>query len=158
MRAQHAVTAPRLERLVAGAVHRPGDEGYDAARRPLSPALDPRPALVVEAQSAADVRAVVVAAREQDLPLAVQATGHGTHVAADGALLVRTSAMATVLVDPDRRVARVGPGARWGGVLAAAAPFGLAPLAGSSPDVGVTGYPLGGGVGWLARRHGLAAA
>ena len=65
--------------------------------------------------------------------------------------------MATVLVDPDRRVARVGPGAVWGEVLAAAAPFGLAPLSGSSPTVGVTGYTLGGGVGWLARKHGFAA-
>jgi FAD/FMN-containing dehydrogenase len=65
--------------------------------------------------------------------------------------------MASVLIDPDRRVARVGPGARWRDVLAAAAPFGLAPLSGSSPDVGVTGYTLGGGLGWLARAYGLAA-
>jgi FAD/FMN-containing dehydrogenase len=65
--------------------------------------------------------------------------------------------MATVLVDPDRRVARVGPGAVWADVLTAAAPFGLAPLSGSSPSVGVTGYTLGGGLGWLARRHGFAA-
>ena len=65
--------------------------------------------------------------------------------------------MKSVLVDPDRRIARVGPGARWADVLAAAAPFGLAPLSGSSPDVGVTGYTLGGGLGWLAREHGLAA-
>ncbi|NUP78312.1 MAG: FAD-binding protein, partial [Nonomuraea sp.] len=71
--------------------------------------------------------------------------------------LVRTSAMASVLVDPARGVARVGPGARWGEVIAAAAPFGLAPLSGSSPSVGVTGYTLGGGLGWLARRYGFAA-
>jgi FAD/FMN-containing dehydrogenase len=113
--------------------------------------------MVVEASRAADVRAAVVAAREHDLPLAVQATGHGTHAAPDGAILIRTTGMATVLVDPDRRVARVGPGAVWGDVLTAAAPFGLAPLSGSSPDVGVTGYTLGGGVGWLARKHGFAA-
>jgi FAD/FMN-containing dehydrogenase len=65
--------------------------------------------------------------------------------------------MAAVLVDPDRRIARVGPGAVWGDVVTAAAPFGLAPLSGSSPSVGVTGYTLGGGLGWLARRHGFAA-
>jgi FAD/FMN-containing dehydrogenase len=65
--------------------------------------------------------------------------------------------MATVLVDPDRRVARVGAGATWGQVLAAAAPFGLAPLSGSAPSVGVTGFTLGGGVGWLSRRYGFAA-
>jgi FAD/FMN-containing dehydrogenase len=72
-------------------------------------------------------------------------------------MLLKTTAMAHVLVDPDRRVARVGPGARWADVLAAAAPFGLAPLSGSSPTVGVTGYTLGGGLGWLGRKFGFAA-
>jgi FAD/FMN-containing dehydrogenase len=152
-----AAIARRLTRLVHGAVHAPGDPGYDEQRRPLHPTIDPRPAVIVQASRAADVRASVLAARENDLPLAVQATGHGTHVPSDGAILLRTSAMATVLVDPDRRVARVGPGARWGDVIAAAAPFGLAPLAGSSPSVGVAGYTLGGGVGWLSRKHGFAA-
>jgi FAD/FMN-containing dehydrogenase len=149
--------ARRLRRALAGELHVPGEPGYEVARRPLHETIDPRPAMVVAARGAADVRAAVVAAREHDLPLAVQATGHGTHVPADGAILVRTSGMAAVLVDPDRRVARVGPGAVWGDVLAAAAPFGLAPLSGSSPSVGVTGYTLGGGLGWLARRHGFAA-
>ncbi|WP_196255767.1 FAD-binding oxidoreductase [Micromonospora sp. WMMC415] len=142
---------------IDGRVLLPGDEGYDTHRKPLNPALDPRPAVVVRAAGTADVRRAVLAARHHKLPFAVQATGHGTHVAHDGALLLRTGAMAAVLVDPDRRVARVGPGARWGDVLAAAAPFGLAPLSGSSPDVGVVGYTLGGGLGWLAREHGLAA-
>jgi FAD/FMN-containing dehydrogenase len=153
----HLVAARRLRRAFAGAVHLPGEVAYDGQRQPLHATIDPWPAMVVEASGAADVRAAVVAAREHDLPLAVQATGHGTHVASDGAILLRTSDMATVLVDPDRRVARVGPGAVWGGVVAAAAPFGLAPLSGSSPSVGVTGYTLGGGVGWLARKHGFAA-
>lgn len=142
---------------IAGPVHLPGTPGYDSLRRPLNPALDPRPAVVVEAGGTADVREAVLAARRHALPFAVQATGHGTHVAADDALLLRTGAMASVLVDPDRRVARVGPGARWRDVLDAARPFGLAPLSGSSPDVGVTGYTLGGGLGWLGRKHGLAA-
>ncbi|MGW5668114.1 FAD-binding oxidoreductase [Micromonospora sp. NPDC003776] len=141
----------------SGPIFLPGDDGYDDHRRPLNPALDPRPAVVVRAADATDVRQAVLAARHHDLPFAVQATGHGTHVAHDGALLLHTGAMASVLVDPDRRVARVGPGARWGDVLRASAPFGLAGLSGSSPDVGVTGYTLGGGLGWLARRHGLAA-
>jgi FAD/FMN-containing dehydrogenase len=149
--------ARRLRRALAGELHVPGEPGYDVARRPLHDTIDPRPAMVVEARGAADVRAAVVAARAHDLPLAVQATGHGTHVPADDAILVRTSEMAAVLVDPARRVARVGAGAVWGDVLAAATPFGLAPLSGSSPSVGVTGYTLGGGLGWLARRHGFAA-
>src|SRR3954447_22151065 len=152
-----AAAARLLRRTLRGRLHRPGDAAYDALRRPLSPALDPRPALVVEAYGAGDVRAAGVAAREYALPFAVQGTGHGTHVACDGGVLVRTGAMATVLVDPDRRVAHVGAGARWADVLAAAAPCGLAPLSGSDPSVGVACYTLGGGLGWLARRHGLAA-
>jgi FAD/FMN-containing dehydrogenase len=147
----------RLHREFRGATHRPGDPGYDELRRPLNPSLDPRPAIVVEATGSGDVQAAVRAARERALPIAVQATGHGAHESYRGGVLVNTSAMSTVLVDPDRRIARVGPGATWGQVLAAAAPFGLAPLSGSAPSVGVTGYTLGGGLGWLSRRFGFAA-
>jgi FAD/FMN-containing dehydrogenase len=142
---------------LTGQVYGPGDDGYDERRRALNPAIEHRPLAVVEALRAADVRAAVEAARRQNLPIAVQATGHGTHAAIDGGILLRTGGMAAVMVDPERRTARVGPGARWAQVLAAAAPFGLAPLSGSAPSVGVTGYTLGGGMGWLARRYGLAA-
>ncbi|MEQ4716963.1 FAD-binding oxidoreductase [Nonomuraea sp. B19D2] len=141
----------------AGAVHLPGEAGYDELRRSLNPRVDSRPAVVAEAHSVRDLRTALLAARQHGVPFAVQATGHGTHAACDGGVLVRTSPMASVLVDPDRRIARVGPGAQWGEVIAAAAPFGLAPLSGSSPSVGVTGYTLGGGLGWLARMHGFAA-
>jgi FAD/FMN-containing dehydrogenase len=144
-------------RRLTGAVHLPGGAGYDEQRQPLHPAIDPQPAIVVEAFGSADVRGAVLAARAHGLPLAVQATGHGTYVPSDGAVLLKTSGMAAVLVDPDRAVAHVGPGATWGDVLAAAAPFGLAPLSGSAPSVGVTGYTLGGGLGWLARKYGFAA-
>lgn len=140
-----------------GPVHRPGEPGYDEQRRAVNPALDARPAVVAEAYGVGDLRAALLAARSHDLPFAVQATGHGTHVACDGGVLVKTAAMASVLVDPVRGVARVGPGARWGAVLAAAAPSGLAPLSGSAPSVGVTGYTLGGGLGWLGRAYGFAA-
>jgi FAD/FMN-containing dehydrogenase len=112
---------------------------------------------VVAATNAAEVRAAVLGARERDLPLSVYATGHGTLAEDPAGVQLHTSAMAEVLVDPDRRTARVGPGARWEQVLAAAAPFGLAPLSGSHGSVGVAGYTLGGGMGWLGRRFGLAA-
>lgn len=146
-----------LGRTFSGAVHLPGDEGYDAHRRPLAPTLDPRPALVAEATNIADVHAAVVAARDYDVPFAVQATGHGTHVPCDDGLLLKTTSMNTVQVDPHRQVAHVGPGAVWGDVLAAASAYGLAPLSGSSNSVGVTGFTLGGGMGWLGRLYGLAA-
>jgi FAD/FMN-containing dehydrogenase len=113
--------------------------------------------MVVEASRVSDVRAAVIAARDSRLPVAIQATGHGLQRAYEGGLLVNTSAMSAVLVDPDRRIARVGPGATWWQVVAAAAPFGLAPLSGSAPSVGVTGYTLGGGLSWLSRKHGFAA-
>jgi FAD binding domain/Berberine and berberine like len=146
-----------LRRGFDGAVHLPGDPGYNDARRPLNPSLDPRPAIVAAATSSADIQVAVLAARESDLPVAVQATGHGLHTSYAGGLMIDTSPMSSVVVDPDRRLARVGPGATWGRVIAAAAPFGLAPLSGSAPSVGVTGFTLGGGVGWLSRRHGFAA-
>jgi FAD/FMN-containing dehydrogenase len=114
--------------------------------------------MIVEATTTADVRDAVLTARERSLPFAVHATGHGGPMPdADRAVVVATSRMSGVLVDPRRRTARVRAGARWADVIAAAAPFGLAPLSGSSPTVGVVGYTLGGGLGWLSRRYGLAA-
>ena len=140
-----------------GPLHLPGEPAYDTHRATWSGSIDPRPAVVAEALTPSDVRAAVLIARDHGLPFAVQATGHGTLVPADGGLLLKTSRMAEVLVDPDRRVARVGPGAIWGDVIAAAAPCGLAPVTGSEPTVGVAGFTLGGGVGWLSRKLGFAA-
>ena len=134
-----------------------GDPRYDAARLAWNRRVDPRPAVVVEADGPADVCAAVITAREHDLAFAVQATGHGTVLPADGGVLLKTSRMAAVEVDLDRRIARVGPGALWADVIAAAAPFGLAPISGMTPAVGVTGYTLGGGTGWLSRTYGFAA-
>ncbi|WP_157253001.1 FAD-binding oxidoreductase [Nonomuraea typhae] len=152
------MTQQTISRDLGFTTYLPGQPGYDEHRaQPFNPALDARPALVARALTAHDVRMAVLEARERDLPLAVQSTGHGTHVPANGGLLLKTTDMSGVRVDPHRRVAKAGPGARWADVLAAAAPYGLAPLSGSSPTVGVTGYTLGGGLGWLARRYGFAA-
>ena len=142
-----------LRRALPGAVYVPGEEPYEQHR----PAYRGAPAMVVEAHRAADVQTALRVARDSELPLTVQATGHGTLVPPDGGLLLRTSAMAQVLVDPDQRIAYVGPGARWSQVIAAAEPFGLAPLSGDTPSVGVAGYTLGGGLSWLSRRYGFAA-
>jgi FAD/FMN-containing dehydrogenase len=140
-----------------GALWFPGDVEYDEQRRSVIPSVDSRPLLVAEAQGRTDVQAAVRAAREYGVPLAVQATGHGTRVPADGGILLKTTQLTAVLIDPERRIAKVAPGARWGAVLDAARQFGLAPLSGSHRDVGVSGYTLGGGVGWLARKYGFAA-
>ena len=95
-----------LHRTFRGPVYLPGDHAYHAARATWSGALDQRPAVIAEAMTAADVRAAIAAGREHGLPFAVQATGHGTHVPCDGGLLLKTSMMAEVLVDPDRRIGR----------------------------------------------------
>jgi FAD/FMN-containing dehydrogenase len=111
-----------------------------------------------EATTPADVRTAVLTARERGQRFAVYATGHGGPAPSEAdTVVVDTSRMTGVLVDPERRTARVRPGARWADVIAAAAPFGLAPLSGTAPSVGVVGYTLGGGHGWLSRQFGFAA-
>ena len=114
--------------------------------------------MIVRANTPADVRGGVLMARRRGLRVAVRATGHGTFAEpGPDALVIDTSRMRAVLVDPGRRTARVGVGATWGDVIEAAAPFGLAPVSGTSATVGVTGFTLGGGHGFLSRKHGLAA-
>ena len=135
---------------------RPPDPGYDDRRTAWNLEVTHRPALVVVAQSTDDVCAAVRHARAAGLGVGVLATGHGTGRACDG-VLVNTSRLRAVAVDPATRRARVGAGAIWTDVMDAAAPHGLAGLMGSSPNVGVVGYTLGGGFGWLGRRYGLAA-
>ena len=146
-----------LRRTLRGPLHLPGDAGYDAARTAWNPHADGRPALVAEVSGPADVRAVITWARAHGVPLAVQSTGHGIVAPYDGVALIKTSNLRSVLVDADRRIARVGAGAVWSDVIAAAAPFGLVPLSGSAAGVGVAGYTMGGGVSWLSRRFGFAA-
>jgi FAD/FMN-containing dehydrogenase len=140
-----------------GPVLRPGEPGYDEEVSGFQTAWTHRPSLVVGAADAEDVRLAVAYAAGRGLPVAVQATGHGLSVAAEGGVLVSTRRMTGVSVDPGTRTARVAAGARWGAVVEAAAPHGLAPLNGSSPTVGAVGYTLGGGIGLLARRFGYAA-
>ena len=135
----------------------PGDDGYDRAVRPWNVAVSMRPAIVVVASTAAHVADAVRYAAERGLRVAVQCTGHGAAVAAgDDVLLVCTSGLDEVRVDPDGS-ARVGAGVRWQQVVDAAVPHGLAPLNGSSLDVGVVGYLTGGGLGPVARTFGWAS-
>lgn len=116
-----------------------------------------RPDLVVDARSTDDVVAAVRHAAGERLPVGVQATGHGMPGPMTGGMLVSTRHMDRVTVDPVARTARVQAGVRWGQVVEAAAPHGLAPLNGSAPGVGAVSYTLGGGLGILAREFGYAA-
>lgn len=142
---------------VVGPVLRPGDGGYDDEVRGFQTAYRHRPDVVVGATCAEDVVAAVRYARERGLPVGVQATGHGLGTALDGGVLVSTRRMAGVRVDAARRSAWFEAGVVWRAVIEAAAVHGLAPLAGSAPEVGAVAYTLGGGLGLLARKYGYAA-
>jgi len=152
-------TTETLKAAIAGRVFVPGEAGYDQGRRAWNLAVDERPAVVVEAGSAADVARAVRYARARGMRIAPQGTGHGAGPLEplDGAMLLRTTRMRQVRIDPATRTARAEAGATWADVTVPAGQHGLAALAGSSPDVGVAGYTLGGGLGWLARSYGLAA-
>ncbi|GAA3444905.1 FAD-binding oxidoreductase [Planomonospora venezuelensis] len=146
-----------LREQVSGPVLTPGQDGFEEETAGFNLAVRHRPALVVGATGAEDVAAAVRFAAARSLPVAVQATGHGAVQAADGALLITTSRMRGVGVDPSARSAVIGAGCTWAEVVEAAAPHGLAPLSGSSSGVGAVGYTLGGGIGPIARTFGFAA-
>ncbi len=142
-----------------GKVIFPEDGRYNEARVAWNLAVDQRPAAIVFPESAQEVAAAVSFAARRGLRVTAQATGHGASPLGllDDTLLVKTERMRGVQVDAARRIARVQAGTRWIEVVQAAAEHGLAALAGSSPDVGVVGYTLGGGLSFLGRKYGLAA-
>ncbi|TMR35035.1 FAD-binding oxidoreductase [Nonomuraea zeae] len=143
-------------RIRGRALH-PGDEGFAAACSGWLLTVEHRPAAVVVAADAGDVAAAVRFAARAGRPVAVQSTGHGKSVPADGAVFIATGELRELSVDPRARTARIGAGLRWGEVLAAAAEHGLAPLCGSSGQVGVMGYLTGGGLPLTGRTYGFAA-
>jgi UDP-N-acetylenolpyruvoylglucosamine reductase len=151
-----------LRKQIHGRVLVPGEDGYDAARQTWNvTTFEQQPAIVVRPLSAADVVPAVVFAREHHLLIAAQGGGHGHPRPADGALLVNFADMAAVRVTPAADMsggtARVEAGVKWREVIAAAHQHGLAPLSGFAATVGVVGYTLGGGVGWMVRQYGAAA-
>ncbi|MEV6555641.1 FAD-binding oxidoreductase [Nocardia sp. NPDC051756] len=147
-----------LRTAVRGGVLLPGDAEFDRAAQPWNTAVVQSVAGVVEVADAQDVAAVLEYARRAGRVVVTQPTGHGATGDIDGAILVRTSRFDSIDIDGEQRVARVGSGAQWGRVQAAASAHGLAGLSGSNPVVGVTGYTLGGGFGWFARKYGWASS
>lgn len=148
-----------LRQRFGGTVVAPEDAGYDEARKIWNARIDRRPAAVARCADATDVSAAVRFARENDLLVSVRGGGHdfaGNSIC-DGGLVIDLSSMRAVRIDAEARTARVQPGVRWGDFDRAAQAFGLATTGGSVSTVGVAGYTLGGGTGYLVRKHGLAA-
>ncbi|WP_123023356.1 FAD-binding oxidoreductase [Mycolicibacterium stellerae] len=136
----------------------PGSTAYTAATQPHNSTSAQHPRLVARISDAATGADAVEYARTTALKIVPQATGHGVSGnIGDDSLLVDTSALAQVVVDARSQTARVGAGAVWSSINRECEKHGLLGAAGSAPDVGVAGYTFGGGVGWLAPTHGLAA-
>jgi FAD/FMN-containing dehydrogenase len=154
-----APAASELRAAMTGLVVAPGEPGWDEARQAWNLAVDQRPALVAIPESIADVQAAVRHAAEHGLAVVAQGTGHQASAirSLEDTMLIKTHRLRGVTIDADARRARVRAGDLWEDVTGPASEHGLAPLAGSSPDVGIVGYSLGGGVSWLGRKFGLAA-
>jgi FAD/FMN-containing dehydrogenase len=140
-----------------GPVLKPGQDGFEAETSGYNLLVGHRPALVVGATGTADVIEAVRFAAARGLPVAVQATGHGPSVPADGAVFINTRRMTGVRVDAAAATVRIEAGVRGGQLVHEAAAHGLAPLNGSAPEVGAISYVLAGGVAMLGRRFGYAA-
>jgi hypothetical protein len=148
----------RLAKTLDGDVLVPGDPGYDAARAVWNAMVDRRPRLIVRCRSVGDVRAAIRAARDLNLEIGVRCGGHsvvGVGVPDDG-LMIDLTPMGAVRVDPIQKRAWVQGGALLGALDRATQQHGLATTAGNVSHTGVGGLTLGGGMGWLARQHGLS--
>ena len=146
-----------LSAAVSGIVAVPDSPEFAEETFAFNAATVHRPDVVLGAADAQDISAGVKWAAERRLPVSVQSTGHGAESAVDGGLLITTRRLQEVQIDPVERTARVGAGVKWRTVLEASVPHGLIGLHGSSTDVGVVGYTVGGGLPVLGRAHGFAA-
>ncbi|HZW42138.1 MAG TPA: FAD-binding oxidoreductase [Agromyces sp.] len=147
-----------LQSQLAGAVLVAGDEGYDAARSVWNDMVDRRPRYIVRCASVADVATAVRFAHEHGLEIGIRCGGHGIvgHAVPHDGLMIDLRLLGDVKVDVQRRWARVEGGALLGALDRASQPHGLATTAGNVSHTGVGGLTLGGGMGWLARQHGLS--
>jgi UDP-N-acetylenolpyruvoylglucosamine reductase len=147
----------RLRSRFPDAIVGPGDPDWDAARLAFNLAIDQHPEAVARPASAEQVAEIVRAARELGLRVHVQGSSHNALGSLESVVLMRLERMTAVEIDADARIARVEAGARWWDVVPKASELGLSALHGSSPEINIVGYSLGGGLGWQARKRGLQA-
>src|ERR671913_148970 len=147
----------RLRARVRGQVVTPDDPAYDRARTPFYGGFDRRPSVIVQAADAADVARIVTLARDTGLELAIRSGGHSPagHSVIDGGIVLDLGAMRALDLDTEARTAWAEPGLTAGDYTTAAAAHGLATGFGDTGSVGIGGITLAGGVGYLARKHGL---
>jgi hypothetical protein len=146
-----------LRRRFRGALLRPGEQGYDVARRIWNGAIDRRPALIARCTGVDDVVEAVRFAREVDLVVSVRGGGHAVagHAVCDGGVMIDLSLMKAVQVDHENGTARAAGGVLWGELDRATQQHGLATTGGIISHTGIAGLTLGGGLGHLMRKHGL---
>ncbi len=151
------ISIPQLRAALNGRVIAPGDAGYDAARTVFYGGIDRRPAVISQVANAADVARVIALARETGLELAVRSGGHSVagHSVSDGGIVLDLADMKALAIDPERRTAWAETGLTAGEYTTAAGAYGLATGFGDTGSVGIGGITLGGGVGYLVRKHGL---
>jgi FAD/FMN-containing dehydrogenase len=148
----------QLRSAVAGEVFTPKDAGYDQVRRIHNGMIDKRPSVIVRCQNTADVVDAVKFAREHELEISIRGGGHNVagRAVTDGGLMVDTQTMKGVYVDPASRRVRAQPGLTWNEYNRATHAYGLATTGGVVSTTGVAGLTLGGGLGWLMGKYGLA--
>lgn len=154
----HVRSSDELRFRLRGGLHEPGDVPYEDTCGIFNTMIERRPRFVAECVAVDDVVATIAFAREQGLPVAVRAGGHsvaGLSLCDDGVVLDMRG-MADIEVDTEQRVARIGGGAIWADVDRATQAYELATTGGRVSTTGVAGLTLGGGSGWLERKHGLA--
>jgi FAD/FMN-containing dehydrogenase len=147
-----------LKSRLSGQLLAPHDAGYDAARAVFNTMIDRHPAFIARCATVDDIVHALAFAREQGLVLSVKCTGHNVagFAVCDGGLVIDLSLMKAIAVNPSARTVRVEAGCTWGEVNDVLQPHGLAAAGGFVSITGVSGLTLGGGLGWLVRKHGLA--